>query len=69
MAQTEKQTYHVFGRKSYPESLQYVQQLTLSDTETLKEEALQGTGDDDWVELIAFPETAVIRVIPQDEVT
>ena len=58
MSENEQANFHVFGRKAYPEPLAYVKTVSADEVET-------AAGDDEeWVELIAFPETAAIQVIP-----
>ena len=59
MSQDDKVTYHIYGRKSYPQSLEFVQTVTL-----MAGEDVPAPAGDDWVEVVAFPETAVIQVIP-----
>ena len=62
MSEDDKVTYHIYGRKSYPQSLEFVQTVTL-----MAEEDVPAPAGDDWVEVVAFPETAVIQVIPRPE--
>ena len=54
MNEREEQRYQLYGRKSYEAPLAYVR--------TVRE--LQDVDRTGWVELVAVPETAVIRVIP-----
>jgi hypothetical protein len=54
MNERDKQTYQLYGRKSYEEPLAYVG--------TVRE--LRDIDRSRWVELVAVPETAVIQVIP-----
>lgn len=54
MNERDKQTYQLYGRKSYEEPLAYVR--------TVKE--LRDVDRTGWVELVAVPEAAVIQVIP-----
>ena len=54
MNERDKQTYQLYGRKSYEEPLAYVG--------AVKE--LRGVDRTGWVELVAVPEAAVIQVIP-----
>ena len=49
--------YHIYGRTAYPDPLAYIQ--------TVDQAALALPGGQEWVEVIAFPETAVIQVIPR----
>jgi len=57
-------TYHVYGRKTHPEPLAYLGWLEIEAVAGLREKALEQFGDAGWVELVAFPEEAIIRVIP-----
>ena len=54
MNEQEEQIYQLYGRKSYEEPLAYVHTVT----------ELPREDEPGWVELVAVPETAVIRVIP-----
>lgn len=58
---TKEEQYHVYGRKAYPEPLEYVKSVPAADLDAL------AAGDEGWVELIAFPASAAIRVIPWEE--
>lgn len=53
--------YFVYGRRVYEEPLEYI--ATVPQNELQKSAGDRGA----WVELIAFPKTAVIRVIPRVE--
>ena len=59
MSQDDKVTYHIYGRKSYPQSLEFVDSVVVAAGEDVPV-----PDGEDWVEVIAFPETAVIQVIP-----
>ncbi len=54
--------YHIYGRKAYAEPLAFVQTVTLHPDEPIP--VPQG---DDWIEVVAFPQTAIIEVIPQEK--
>jgi hypothetical protein len=54
--------YHIYGRKSYAQPLAYVQTRS---AQTIN--ALPAPEGDDWVELVAFPASAVIQVIPREK--
>ncbi|GEM_PF-4740102 len=64
---TNAQTFHLYGRKSYDQPLEHVGDLSLETSDTLQAAAQQTATGQPWVELIAFPARAVIRVIPQEE--
>ena len=58
--------YYVYGRKAFDDPLAFVAQVAAGEVEAL------ATAEADWVELVAFPQSAVIRVIPwegEDEYT
>jgi len=59
MDENNKITYHIYGRTEYPQPLEFVK--TVAQAELAE---ITGEG---WLELIAFPETAVIQVIPQQK--
>ena len=63
MNQTPPQTYHVYGRKSYPQPLTLIGQLQADTSIDLKDAALKLAGKNDWVELIAIPEASITPVI------
>jgi hypothetical protein len=60
------QTYHVYGRKAYPEPLTFIDEFRILDPTALKIEVESRFGEGDWVELIAFPAKASIQVIPRE---
>jgi hypothetical protein len=57
MSENERTIYHIYGRTTYTQPLQFVQ--------TASREDLTVPEGKEWVEVIAFPETAVIQVIPR----
>ena len=57
------QTYHVFGRKSYPQPLTFVGQVEAVDAARLNEAAMQLAGENGWVELVAIPASSITPVI------
>jgi len=63
MNQTHPQTYHLYGRKTYPQPLTFVGQLQIENATSLKDEAVKLVGDSSWVELIAIPESSSVPVI------
>lgn len=67
MNELKSQIYLIYGRKTYPQPLEYIDALTVDDPGSLQHAADQLIGQQDWVELIAFPESAMIRVIPWNE--
>lgn len=60
---TKEEQYHVYGRKAYHDPLQYVKSVPPADVDALGAEGL-GKGEGGWIELIAFPASAAIHVIP-----
>ena len=60
MSEHGRTTYHIYGRKSYPQPLEFVDSVVVTEGEDIPVPE-----DDDWVEVVAFPETAVIQVIPR----
>ena len=54
MNKQDEQRYQLFGRRSYEEPLAYVRTVT----------EVPDVVEAEWVELVAAPETAIIRVIP-----
>ena len=63
MNQTPPQTYHLYGRNTYPQPLTFAGQVTIDDVARLKDEAMKLIGETDWIELVAIPETSLIPVI------
>jgi hypothetical protein len=60
--------YHIYGRKAYTQPLAFIDRLPLDDLSRLSDEVLTRAGRrDEWVELIAFPETSIVRVIPRGD--
>jgi hypothetical protein len=53
-------TYHVYGRTQYEQPLEFVRKVTVA-----QDEKPPVPGGQDWLELIAFPEAAVVRVLPR----
>jgi len=58
---TKEEQYDVYGRKAYQEPLQYVKSVSTADVDGL---AADGPGEEGWIELIAFPASAAVHVIP-----
>lgn len=58
----EKTTYHLYGRDSYSQPLTFMTAVAVMAGDKPAIPA-----GDQWVEVIAFPETAVIRVIPRQK--
>jgi hypothetical protein len=54
--------YHIYGRKFYAEPLAYVQSR---NAQTM--DFLPTPEGGDWVEVVAFPASAVIQVIPREK--
>ena len=55
----DKTTYHIYGRITYAQPLEFVQTTCREELAVPKGKA--------WVEVISFPETAVIHVIPRQK--
>ena len=64
MEPDKPENYQIYGRLKYTTPLEYVRTLTLTDPGSLEQAAAQLPGQHDWVELVALPEKAIIRVIP-----
>lgn len=60
MKQGATDTFHIFGRKSYSQPLELVDIVTIPQGR--RPELPEGP---DWVEVIAIPQAAIIRVIPR----
>lgn len=58
---TREEQYDLYGRKEYADPLQYVRSVAVSELDGL---AVEGEG---WVELIAFPASAAVHVIPWED--
>ena len=56
--QTKEEQYDLYGRKEYADPLQYVRSVPAAELDDLE------ANDEGWVELIAFPESAAVQVIP-----
>lgn len=64
MSEDSKIVYQIFGRTAYALPLEYVQSVEVADANEL-----QMPEGENWVELIAFPKSAAIQVIPHSEET
>lgn len=64
MSEPKKETYTLFGRKDYAAPLEQIDIISVSGLE-----ALAIPERDEWVELVAIPETAMIKVIPRPDET
>jgi hypothetical protein len=62
MNPSKTEAYHLYGRTSYAQPLEFIERVTFPKGQL--PEVPEGP---EWVELIAFPEKAIIRVIPQPE--
>ncbi len=61
---TVTRTFQVYGRKAHAEPLAFLGRLEAEDGAGLRAKALTQFGDAGWVELVAFPEEAIVQVIP-----
>lgn len=59
--------YHIYGRKAYTQPLAFIDRLPLDDLSRLTDKVLMCAGRDEWIELIAFPESSIVRVIPRGD--
>ncbi len=57
------QTYHLYGRKAYPQPLTFIGRLEIEEATSLKDAALQLAGGNGWIEMIAIPEPSIMPVI------
>ena len=60
MSQKQSDAYQLFGRTSYPQPLAYVASVRVPQGEKPKPPEGQ-----EWVELVAIPQSAIITVIPR----
>ena len=65
--------YLIFARKEYQQPLEWIGKLTVENgsaaaapTADLIERARGQFGGEGWVEMIAIPDKAVVRVIPME---
>lgn len=65
--ETPLQLYHLYGRKSHAQPLAFVGQVESPPGPGLREEALRLAGPGGWVELIAFAEASILRVLPEGD--
>jgi len=63
---TELEIFYIYGRKSYPQPLGFVDQIEVGDPGRLKEIVFERVGRTGWVELVAFSASAAVRVIPRE---
>lgn len=56
-------TYHIYGRTAYAQPLTFVTAVAVPANERPPQPA--PAAGEAWVELVAFPETAVCQVIPR----
>ena len=61
--------YLIFGRRAYQQPLEllgttHIEDVLPDDRASLIERARQQYGADGWIEMIAIPRSAAIRVIP-----
>lgn len=61
MDEEQRVRYHLYGRTAYAQPLTFVKTVTVAHVGELALPAGEA-----WVELVAFPETAVIHVIPSE---
>lgn len=64
-----KSGYLIFARKEYPQPLECLGTLTVENDSAARDElsriARESFGEG-WIEMVAIPETAAIRVIPME---
>lgn len=65
--------YLIFARREYQHPLEWVGRLQVDEAdekadhqsiESVKSLALERFGDPEWIEMVAVPEQATVRVIP-----
>jgi hypothetical protein len=65
--------YLIFARREYQRPLEWIGRLRDDGagedqgdraTESVQRQALERFGDAEWIELVAVPESALVRVIP-----
>jgi len=61
MDKTEE-TYMILARKSYDEPLKEVGVIKAASREQVRDSALATYPDDDWLEMVALPQVALISV-------
>jgi hypothetical protein len=65
-------TYMIFARKEYTQPLEHIGMVTVENgptsapTADLVRRAQEQFGGEGWVEMIAIPEAATLRVIPME---
>ena len=67
MSSNKPSMYHIYGRTSYPQPLEYVDKLLAREISELQQNARLHPHEGEWVELVAFPESAIIQVRPRKE--
>lgn len=67
MSSNKPSMYHIYGRTSYPQPLEYVDQVLASEISELRQHAPSPGENRAWVELVAFPEYAIIQVRPRKD--
>ena len=55
---TKEDVYDLYGRKAYADPLQYVKSMPAGELGGLD------VDEEGWVELVAFPASAAVQVIP-----
>ncbi|MBI3362413.1 MAG: hypothetical protein HY023_15035 [Chloroflexi bacterium] len=66
-------SYLIFARKEYQKPLEWIGRLSAPANESvmtqaeLRRRAREAFGDEGWVEMVAIPETAILRVIPMGQ--
>lgn len=59
-------TYQIYGRKAYSEPLHHVNEIQIENPEDITTSVFANIEKTDWLELVAFPSSAAIQVIPQE---
>lgn len=65
-SESPQKTYQLYGRKAYSEPLRYIQEIQIEQAEDISTIAFGNIEEADWLELVAFPSKAAIRVIPRE---
>jgi hypothetical protein len=62
-----QKTYQLYGRKTYSEPLRFINEIQVEQAEDINATVFTRIEKSDWLELVAFPSHAAIRVIPRED--
>ncbi len=60
-------TYHLYGRTQHTDPLHFIREITADDQQELQKLLDAARNEEEWVELISFPEQAIVPVIEEGE--